>query len=159
VVRYVLERKADIGIFTNNVPYDGLTVQPYGEDEMVLIAALSHPLAKLTTVQLRGTLQYDFIAQHDSTSMNNVLAQAAAEAGFPVRLRSLMRSYDGVCRMVAADMGIGLVPASFAIPSDIFAKLHIVHLEDQWAKRQLLTGVRDVETLPAAVKVLRNHLS
>ena len=134
-------------------------MQLYDEDEMVLIAAPSHPLAARPTSRFSEALQYDFVSQHDSTSMNHLLAQAAAETGRTLKLRSLVRSYDGVCRMVAADFGLGLIPASFVVPNEFFGRLHVIRLEDAWAKRKLLTGVRDLETLPAAAKALRKHLS
>jgi DNA-binding transcriptional LysR family regulator len=159
VVRGVAERKADIGIFTDNVPHDGLAVSSYDEDEMVLIAAPEHPIASLPTAQLSDALQYDFVSQYASTTMNHSLALAAAASGRTLKLRSLVRGYDSVCRMVAAGMGLGLVPASFPMPETSFGKLVVVRLQDTWVKRRLLIGVRDSGTMPAAVKSLCAHLT
>lgn len=158
VVRFVLERKADLGIFTSNVPHDGLVAEPCGEDEMILIAPAGHVLARNPDIAFEEALQYDFVTQHDSTSLNGVLAQAATALGQPLRLRSLVRSYDGVCRMVAADNGLGLIPSSYPIPNEFVPRLARVHLRDAWARRRLLVGVRDANAMPAAIKGLRNHL-
>jgi DNA-binding transcriptional LysR family regulator len=159
VVRGIAERRCDMGIFTDNVPHDGLAVSAYDEDEMVLIASPDHPIASLPAAQLSDALQYDFVSQYDSTMMNHSLALAATQSGRSLKLRSLVRGYDSVCRMVAAGLGLGLVPASFPMPEESFGKLVVVRLRDSWVRRRLLIGVRDSDTMPAAVKALCNHLS
>lgn len=159
VVRSIAERRADVGIFTDNVPHDGLAVSPYDEDEMVLIAPPDHPIAALPAAQLSDALQYDFVSQYDSTMMNHSLALAALQSRRSLKLRSLVRGYESVCRMVAAGIGLGLVPASFPLPLESFGKLVVVRLQDAWVRRRLLIGVRDSDTMPAAVKALCNHLT
>jgi DNA-binding transcriptional LysR family regulator len=159
VIRSISDRRADIGIFTDNVPHDGLVVRPFDEDEMVLVASVDHPIAALPEARLADALEYDFVSQYDSTAMNHALALAAAHSGRTLKLRSLVRGYDSVCRMVAAGLGLGLVPASFELPEPVFGKLVVVHLKDAWVRRRLLMGVRAGETLPAAVQALFDHLA
>lgn len=159
VVRAIAERRADVGIFTDNVPHDGLAVSAYDEDEMVLIAAPDHPIAALPAAQLSDALLYDFVSQYESTMMNHSLAVAAVQSGRSLKLRSLVRGYDSVCRMVAAGVGLGLVPASFPLPEASFGKLVTVRLKDPWVRRRLLVGVRDSGTMPAAVKAFCHHLT
>jgi DNA-binding transcriptional LysR family regulator len=159
VIRSISDRRADIGIFTDNVPHDGLVVRPFDEDEMVLVASVDHPIAALPEARLADALEYDFVSQYDSTAMNHALALAAAHSGRTLKLRSLVRGYDSVCRMVAAGLGLGLVPASFELPEAVFGKLVVVQLKDAWVRRQLLMGVRAGETLPAAVQALFDHLA
>lgn len=159
VVRGVSERRADIGIFTDNVPHDGLTVRLYDEDELVLIASPDHPIVLLPQARLADALQYDFVSQYESTTVNHSLAQAAAQSGHTLKLRSLVRGYDSVCRMVAAGIGLGLVPASFTPPEAVSGKLAVLRLSDAWVRRRLLIGVRHSDTMPGAVKALCNHLA
>lgn len=158
VVRAVVQQSADIGIFTHNVPHDGLEVRPYDEDELVLIAPPDHPVAGLQEARLADVLQYDFVSQYDSTMTNNLLSLAAIHAGRTLRLRSLVRGYDSVCRLVAAGLGLGLVPASFPIDPDAVGPLAVIRLQDPWIRRRLLLGTRAGENLGVAVRALRDHL-
>ena len=157
IVRMVLERRGDLAIFTGNVPHDGLSAQGCGEDQMVLVVPHRHALAAADEIDFQDALPYAFVSQFESTSFNNVLAQAAAAHGEPLRLHSLMRSYDGVCRMVAAGHGLGVIPDCFGLPTGLAPALRIVRLRDAWAKRRLLVGVRDAEGTPAAAKALRKY--
>lgn len=157
VVRALMERRADLGIFTENVPHAGLVVRPYDEDELVLIARAPHPIASVPTARLSDALQYDFISQYDSTVMNHMLLLAAVQSGKTLKLRSLVRGYDSVCRMVAAGLGLGLVPASFPLATAQYGQLVVVRLEDPWVRRRLLLGVREGD-LTGATKALWDHL-
>lgn len=158
VVRGVTERRADVGIFTDNVPHDGLAVHAYDEDEMVLISCPGHPMTQVAHPSLSEALKYDFVSQYDSTTMNHSLALAAAESGVPLKLGSLVRGYDSVCRMVAAGVGLGLVPASFPLPQTSYGELVSMRLSDAWVKRRLLIGVRDTASLTAAARAFCSHV-
>lgn len=157
VVRAVSEQRADLGIFTENVPHDGLMVRPYDEDELVLIASSTHPIASTPAAQLSDALQYEFISQYDSTVMNHMLLLAAVQSGKILKLRSLVRGYDSVCRMVAAGLGLGLVPGSFPLAAANYGPLAVIRLEDPWVRRRLLLGAREGD-VAGATQALWDHL-
>jgi len=60
--------------------------------------------------------------------------------------------------MVAAGMGLGIVPELAALPNLLPMKLKMIRLSDGWAKRKLMIGVRDLKTLSAPARTLHNHL-
>ena len=158
VIDALRDRKADIGVFAGNINYDGICASPFGNDTLRLIMAASHPLAAHASIRLRDALDYDFISQVDSATLNSVLLMTAKEEGRPLKLRHLMRGYDGVCRMVAAGLGLAVVPDSAVANHVGTLALHTVALDDPWACRPLLIGVRDSRNLPTVVRAMLDYL-
>jgi DNA-binding transcriptional LysR family regulator len=76
-----------------------------------------------------------------------------------VKLCIQVRSFDAVCRIVMAGLGIGVLPRLAAQPHVRSMGLRLIRLDDAWAKRTLLLGVRDVAALPTPVRVLAASLS
>jgi DNA-binding transcriptional LysR family regulator len=60
--------------------------------------------------------------------------------------------------MVAAGLGIGVIPKTAATAYAAQLRLNIVPLTDTWARRQLMICTRTDEVLPAAARRLLDHL-
>ena len=56
------------------------------------------------------TLDFDHIGLHAASSIYLRSQYAATQAGKSMRLRINVPGFDAVCRMVQANMGIGLIP-------------------------------------------------
>ena len=56
------------------------------------------------------TLDYDHVGLHASSSIYLRSQYAAAQAGKSIRLRIHVPGFDAVCRMVQANMGVGMMP-------------------------------------------------
>ena len=98
---------ADIGILNDGDYGDRVTLLPYRADELVLVIPADHPLARRKAVRLCEALAYDFVGAHPGSAINNQLNQAAAQAGLPLKLRIQVTSYDALCLMVNAGLGVG----------------------------------------------------
>jgi DNA-binding transcriptional LysR family regulator len=83
---------------------------PYREDELVLIVPREHVFARRRKVGLREALAHDFVGAHPGSAVNDQLRRAAAELGLSLRLRIQVGGYDAMSLMVAAGMGIGVLP-------------------------------------------------
>jgi DNA-binding transcriptional LysR family regulator len=158
VVRAVQERRAEIGLFADNVPHDGLEVHAYDADQLVLLSSTSHPLARRGSLHLVEALEHDFVGQVDSVALNSVMSMTANHHGVPLKLRCLMRGYDGIVRMVAAGFGISVVPVSATTRHAQAAEVAIIELKDPWAQRRLLVGVREGQPLGPAARALLEQL-
>jgi DNA-binding transcriptional LysR family regulator len=86
------------------------------------------------------------------------LAQAR-NAGRTLRLRIQVRSFDSVCRMAAAGVGVGMVPLSAAQQAARSYPLTIVELSDAWATRALQIVIRPESAANRHVAALAMHLS
>ena len=81
IVTAVLENRADIGVFADRTPADGLATFPYRLDELVLIVPQRHPLAGEPQVAFADTLAYDYVGLPPATSLATRLADESGRLG------------------------------------------------------------------------------
>ncbi|MBL26232.1 MAG: LysR family transcriptional regulator [Rhodospirillaceae bacterium] len=158
ITKLVAENAADIGIFTAGVPTHQLELFPYRTDRLVVLIPADHPLARRRSVHFAEMLDYDFVGLRTGSVINMYLTQAASQSNRTVKLGIQVASYDAVCLMVSEGMGLGLLPEGVARPFLRALKLRTLRLDESWAQRQLLLGVRSFEALPEPAKRLLVHL-
>ena len=158
IVTAVADGKADIGIVAGTEDITGLEVFPFRTDRFVLVTSPEHKLASSTRLAFADTLDNDFVGTDRASSLQRFLSEKAERTGRRMKLRVQLRSFDGVCRMVAANVGIGLVPESSAIRSKQSMKLHVIELTDEWALRNLMICVRSLKDLPIYAQELVKQL-
>lgn len=154
IVRAVSDGTADIGIVAGTVRTEGLDVMPYRSDRLVLATATTHPLAEQNSVSFSDTLDYDYIGLHEGSAIHSFIAQAASELRVPLKIRIQVSSFETVCRMIEANVGIGILPESAAQRHAKSLALRIVQLNDAWAERNLLICVKELEALPLFAREL-----
>jgi DNA-binding transcriptional LysR family regulator len=158
VVRGVAEGAAEIGICAGSVPAAGLDSVLYRRDRLVVVMRRDHALAGRPGLAFAETLDHDFVGLHAESSIYGSVRAEALSAGRPLRLRVHVPGFDAVCRMVQADMGLGVVPQGvfglFGGATDLVA----VPLTDPWALRTLQIVTRPGPLTPAA-GLLRRHLA
>jgi DNA-binding transcriptional LysR family regulator len=71
-----------------------------------------------------------------------------------MRLRVQVRSFDAMCHMIAANLGIGVVPLAACKAQVNALDLKVVRLKDAWAVRRLLMATKTGETLSPAAQLL-----
>jgi DNA-binding transcriptional LysR family regulator len=158
IVAAVADGKADIGIVAGTEDITGLEVFPFRTDRFVLVTSPEHRLAGSTRLAFADTLDSDFVGTDRASSLQRFLSEKAERTGRRMKLRVQLRSFDGVCRMVAANVGIGIVPESSAIRSKQTMKLHVIELTDEWALRNLMICVRSLKDLPIYAQELVKQL-
>jgi DNA-binding transcriptional LysR family regulator len=147
IVRAVLNGSTDIGIVAGSVSTMGLEVFPYLSDRLVLAAAPGHPLASFGAVDFEQTLDYDFVDLPAASAIHTFLERAADDLRKRVRVRVQVASFEAVCRMIEADIGIGVIPESAARRHAQAMQLAIVPLRDEWSVRELKICVRSLDQL------------
>jgi DNA-binding transcriptional LysR family regulator len=159
IVRAVADRTADIGIITENTPAEGLEQLPYHVDRLVVVVPGGHPLTGRPSVRLTETLAYDFIGPHPDSSLMAVIMRGCRESDIPIRLRIQVRSFDGMCRMIEENLGIGILPVMAIEHQLTSGRLHAIPLAEDWAERRLFLCVRELAALPVSARQLVQHLS
>lgn len=120
----------------------------------MLIVPASHPLAGRRQIRFAELLEVDFVGLPRGTALGEHLAMQAARLGQAMRLRVHVSNLDAVCTMVAAGVGVGIVPEATARRHRRALGLAIVRLAEPWADRQLVLCVRDSRRLSRPAKKL-----
>jgi DNA-binding transcriptional LysR family regulator len=158
IVKAVVENQADLGIFADRTPCGGLTTSNYRYDDLVLMVPPNHPLAIYQQISFAETLAYDYIGLSEKTSLAMRLQEESERLGKPLKLRIQVRGFDSICRMAVATQCIGILPRLAAAPHARSMQFTLIPLTDAWARRKLLIGIRDGDSLNAAARLLLSHL-
>jgi DNA-binding transcriptional LysR family regulator len=158
VVLAVLDGRADFGIFADRTPALGLEVMNYREDRLVLVVPRGHGLARRRVVRLEEVIEYDFVCLSKGTSLAKRLQSETEALGRRLKVRIQVRSFDAMCQMVAAGMGVAILPVEAIRPHVRSMNLKQIALEDPWASRRLLICLRDANVVPRHVRALIDHL-
>jgi DNA-binding transcriptional LysR family regulator len=159
IARAVAEHAAHIGVFTIGVPHEqDLQTFPYHNHRLVVITSNEHPLADRPSVSFEETLAFEYVGLHSGSAINFQLIKAAAELNRRLMLRIHVTSYDALCLMVEAGLGIGILPDAAAQPYINSHRIRALSLDEPWEHRELRICVRSFDALPMAAKLLVNHL-
>jgi DNA-binding transcriptional LysR family regulator len=158
IVGLIAEGVGDIGIVAGTVDAGRLTIYPFRSDRFVLVAAREHPLASRTRIGFAEALDCDFVGLDRASAIQRFLADKAARAGRPLRLRVQLRSFDAVCRMVERNVGVGVVPETTVRWAGKSMAIQAIELTDPWALRELTICVRNFAELPPYARQLVEHM-
>lgn len=159
VIKAVAEGQADIGIFIGRGAEDaGLELHPYRQDRLALLVPSTHALAGRASVRFSEAVRYEMIGLDVISAWNDLLSSAAKDSDETLHVRFRVNSFDAVCGMVSAGLGIAITPegvlATLRTPD-----LVTVPLDEPWAVRQLVLGVRALGSLSLAARMMVSHLS
>jgi DNA-binding transcriptional LysR family regulator len=151
VVAALRDGSADLGVFVEGPETEGLDSRLFRHDELVLVLPARHRLAGRGAVAFAETLEEDWISLNDGAALLQKQHEAAHAAGRPLRLRMQVRSFDAVCHLVAAGLGIAILPKTAALPILGAMNLRWRALADPWASRRLLVASRTGMDDPAVL--------
>ena len=159
VIKAVSDGSADIGIVAGRPAASELEYLPYREDRLVLVTPNGHALSDLTEVAFANTLSYEYVGLSEWSAIHAFLIQAADKLGHPFRFRVEVGSFEAVCRMIEANVGIGVVPERAAQRYAQRLNIKLVRLSDEWAERKLHICVRQLDQLPSFARELVSMLT
>ena len=154
IVRAVSEDKVDVGILAGNVRTEGLETLPFREDRLVLVTSATHPLAERGRIDFSEALSHDFVGMIEASAIHSFLAQNANSLNRPIKIRIQVGNFEAACRMIEANVGIGVVPYSAASRHAKSLDIRMVELTDEWAVRKLQVCVRSLQSLPMFAREL-----
>ena len=147
VVMAVARGEVDVGVVAESVAGADVELMPYRADRLVLIAPADHALAQRASTLFVQVLDYPFVMLHAGSAIHTFTMNAAAALGRHLEVRIQVRSFEAVCRMVSAGVGVGLVPLGAVPAGAARAALTVIELDEPWAQRDLKVCVRKRESL------------
>lgn len=156
VVKAVAEGAADIGLTAQDSGGAGVEFVPFRTDRLALVTHKAHPLAAEDSHSFEDTLDFDFISLPESSAIHSFLMNAAEDSGRILNLRVEVGNFETVCRLVAAQVGISVIPESAARRYVTTLPIKVMELTDKWAVRRLHICVRKPAELPAFARELRD---
>jgi DNA-binding transcriptional LysR family regulator len=155
IIAALVAGETDLGIFADSVPSQGVEKFLYRRDQLVVLVPPGHSLAAIQEVSFDQTLAYDFVGLTQGSSLLQRLTDAAVALEKPMRLLIQVSSFDAICRMVEAGLGIAVLPEGAVRAENLGAGLRAIRLTDPWASRTLWLGVKsEAALLPEARKLL-----
>lgn len=142
IVMAVARGEIELGVVAETLEGAEVECLPYRADRLVLIAPAAHPVAARAKVRLAEVIDHPFVMLHAGSAIHTFTMNAAAALGRHLNVRIQVRSFEAVCRMVGAGVGLGLVPRS-AVPSGgLREPPTLIELDEPWAQRDLQVCIR-----------------
>lgn len=154
IIRGVLDGSTDIGIMAGPVTAKNLQVLQFSTDRLVLIVPEGHELTRRKHIKLRDTVAFHHVGMQEGSTLEAFVRDKAELMGETLVWRIQLSSFEAVCRMVEAGVGIGVIPESAALRNSKTMKLAILELDEPWVVRDRSILIRDFDALPGCVKAL-----
>ena len=148
----------DIGLASDAADLAGLSVHPLWPDPLVLVVPRGHAWAGRGGVTLAEVAATPLVGLAEHSAFHAHLARHARRIGRRLDYRVRLRSFESVCRLVGAGIGLGIVPGSVAARCARSAGVQRVPLAEDWAARQLVLCLRAGEALAPAAQLFVQHL-
>ncbi len=151
VVDRVIRQELDLGFVGATFAAD-LHVQPYMEDELVLILRPGHPLASVRTIP-REALEKETFVLRDIASGTRTVAEAELKTrGITIRRLLELRSVEAIKQAVAEGLGISFI-SRYAVALEVRHKALAVAADPRLRFRRPLVMIsrKDARLSPAAL--------
>jgi DNA-binding transcriptional LysR family regulator len=90
--------------------------------------------------------------------LDQLLRRQAARIGKTPSNRIHVSSMDAACRIVAAGLGLAILPREVAAPLAGIGRLALVPLSDPWAERRFVVVTRLAPLRSEGARLLAQHL-
>jgi DNA-binding transcriptional LysR family regulator len=149
---------ADLGFAAEHALPDHIERFLFSEDRLVLVAARRGDFAGRRQIDFQEVTERDFVGLTQATALQVHIARQAARLGARLRFRARLRDFDAICQMVAADVGVAVVPEAAARRCARSMPIMMARIRDPWANRKLTICARSFKTLPRPAKQLVEYL-
>ncbi len=158
LVSQLREGLAQIGVCWDEVDLRGLEHRPSRTDRLAVAVHPAQPQATRRTLRFEQTLDYEHVGLPPSAAVHALLQRAAARWGRTMASRVIVSNFDAAFRVVAANLGISIIPAEVGSAVAAVHGIRMIPLTDAWARRRFVVCFRDREALPPAAQRMVTYL-
>ena len=149
---------ADLGFAAEHALPDNVERFLFSEDRLMLVTARRGDFAGRRRIDFLEAGSCDFVGLTNSTALQSHISKHAARLGMRLRFRARLRDFDAICQLVAAGVGVAVVPEVAAKRCARAMPIAMVGIRDAWANRKLAICARSFKSLPRPAKQLVDHL-
>jgi DNA-binding transcriptional LysR family regulator len=149
---------ADLGFAAEHALPDNVERFAFSEDRLTLVTGRRSPLACRRQINFQEAAACNFVGLTSATALQAHIARHAARLGMRLHFRARLRDFDTICQMVAADVGVAVIPEAAARRCARSMPIGMVRIRDNWANRKLVICARSFRALPRPAKLLVEHL-
>ena len=154
-VRAVFAGTAELAVIGENTPCMGLETLVCDVDQLVLMTPRGHPLAGSEAVPFERALEFDFVTLGRTASLTRKISSSAEATGRILSIRIRARSFDAIARIVAAGIGVTILPRAATGLYTSALDLQIMELQGMDVERRLMLAMRKRDALsPAALALV-----
>ena len=159
VIRACLDDRADVGVGVAVPVATGLDTWHFATDPLQVVLPAGHALAKRKALSFAQAQEHPLIGVHQGGALDRSLHERAQALQMRFAPAVTVSSFDAVCRMVEAGLGIAVIPQSAASAYAGSPRFVRRPLDEPWAAPELSVyalrktpRLRSVEALVAALK-------
>src|ERR1700686_3959991 len=154
----IVSGAADLGFAAEHALPDNVERFLFSEDRLTLVTARRGDLAGRRQLDFAELAGRDFVGLTNSTALQIHIAKHAVRLGVRLRFRARLRDFDAICQLVAAGVGVAVVPEAAARRCARSMPIAMIRIRDSWANRKLVICARSFKALPRPAKQLVEHL-
>jgi DNA-binding transcriptional LysR family regulator len=158
IAHAILTGAAELGLAAEHALPDTIERIAFSEDRLVLVAPREGELEGRRQVDFREVIACDFVGLITSSALHAHVTGHAARLGARLRFRARLNNFDAIGQMVAAGIGVAVMPEVAARRCARSMKINVVRIQDSWANRQLAICARSFKSLPKPARQLAEHL-
>lgn len=158
VLRGLREGAADLGVLWDQGDTAGLDATPYRSDHLCVVMAAGHPLARRAALGFTDILDQPAICISPGGLLDRLLRRQAALRGRTPSYRMQVSSMDAACRLIAAGLGLAIVPREVPVALAGAGRLVLVPLAEPWAERRFVVVTRPAPLGSASARLLAGFL-
>ncbi|MDQ1145656.1 DNA-binding transcriptional LysR family regulator [Bacillus sp. SORGH_AS 510] len=144
VVKSVEEGEFELGVAVLPLDEQQFSVYPIVEEEMRLLVYKDHHLATRKEVELKELMDEEFIFYHEEFALNQIMRNHFIASGFEPKILFKSSQWDLMTEMVAANLGITILPQSICnrafnsdlkiirLKNDIMWRLAVITKKDRY---------------------------
>jgi DNA-binding transcriptional LysR family regulator len=156
VVAATIKKQVELAIFPAAENADGVDIWPYRSDTLHAIVPTEHALASCDRVTLADLHSFRFVGLDSQSFLTTLLAKHGRK---PILPSLRLRSYDILCSMIEAGVGIGILPSHVAAPYIEGMRLASIPLDESWARLNFVVGAPKAGKFSAATRLLHQMLT
>ena len=148
----VAEGRADVGIFVPPLLDNRLSTWRYRHGSLAAMVPAGHVLAGQSSVRFDRMLDHDIVGLHAGAAAHELMRAEAEGQGRTLKARLQVRGFDAIAQLVEAGLGVAVLPAAVAQRFAQLFRVKVLALDEPWAERDYLLGVRTQQVLPAVLQ-------